>query len=54
MFNGEEISLSMIKILPRQLEDDYNEFISYVKEKILEIKNENQLSFIMAEVGDSP
>lgn len=41
-------------MLPRQLEDDFNDFMSYIKEKIYEIKNENNLSFIMAEVGNEP
>lgn len=41
-------------MLPKSLEDDFNEFMSYIKEKIYEIKNENNLSFIMAEVGNEP
>ncbi len=44
----------MIKFLPKQLEDDFNDFSSYIKEKIFEIKNENNLSFIMAEAGNEP
>jgi hypothetical protein len=42
----------MMKILPKQLEDEYGEFIGYLREKIYDIKMENNLSFIMAEVGD--
>lgn len=44
----------MMKILPMQLEDDFNQFMAYVKEKIYEIKGENNLTFIMAEAGNEP
>jgi hypothetical protein len=54
IFNEEDISLSLMKLLPRSLEDDFNEFVAYIKEKIYEIKRENNLSFIMAEPGDEP
>ena len=31
VFNGEELSISVIKELPRQLEDDFTQMISYIK-----------------------
>jgi hypothetical protein len=46
--------VTTVKQLPKQLEDDFNDFISYIKEKILEIQHENNLTFIMAEAGDEP
>lgn len=54
IFNEEDISLSLLRLLPRSLEDDCNELVAYIKEKIYEIKRENNLSFIMAEPGDEP
>lgn len=34
IFNEEDISIGVVKMLPKQLEDDFNEFMSYIKEKI--------------------
>jgi hypothetical protein len=44
----------VVKLLPRQLEDDFNDFIGYIKEKIEQIKNENNLTFIAADMGNEP
>ena len=52
IFNDEEISVTALKMLPAVLQDDFLEFTAYLKEKIIEIKNSNEISFIMAEVGD--
>ena len=54
IFNDEEISVTTLKSLPTVLQDDFLEFTAYLREKIIEIKNSNEISFIMAEVGDSP
>ena len=37
-----------------QLEDDYNDFISYIREKLDELRNNNEISFINVVVGDEP
>ena len=54
VLNGEELSISALKELPRSLEDDFTELISYVKEKMGELRGENNLTFIMAEEGSEP
>lgn len=46
LFNEEEITLSVVRLLPRQLEDDFQDFVGYVREKIVEIRNGNNISFI--------
>lgn len=54
LFNLEEISTAMSKMLPANLQDDYFEFMSYIKEKITDIKQHNEISFIRAEPGNEP
>jgi hypothetical protein len=39
IFNEEDISVSVVRLLPKQLEDDFNDFVSYIKEKITDIRN---------------
>lgn len=52
LFNEEEITLSVVRLLPKQLEDDFQDFVGYIREKIVEIRNGNNLSFISAENGE--
>lgn len=45
--------MSMVKLLPNSvLQDDYLELVAYLKEKIQDIKNNNEISFIYAEPGN--
>jgi hypothetical protein len=44
----------VVRLLPKQLEDDFHDFVGYVREKIGEIRNSNNLTFIEAENGQEP
>ena len=46
--------MSIMKLLPLSLQDDFFELTTYVKEKIGEIRSQNEISFIMAEPGNGP
>ena len=43
--------MSVVKFLPPALQDDYYELITYVKEKIIQSRPIQEISFIEAEPG---
>ncbi len=52
IINEEEIAVEVE--IPHHLEEDFYSFLTYIKQKIQEIRKETNLSFILAEADEEP